>query len=482
MSPFVNAKLVMSCSLAPCHIQDAKKGLEEQLNTMLMKYCDPVEGVLLAFNSVQLLNPYGHIINETPYIHIRVAADALVFRPQTGMELSAVVCKVGSNHIGLLLNGVFNVSIASDEMPEGYAHSYSDDAWVNEDGATIALESEVTFQVLRVHVAHGVISIDGSMRLVGKSSKKRKTIESTIVASPVKEKKSKKSKKIEVEAVEEEPTPKKAKKAKKSKDIENGSAKKSKRTPTHSPAGIPSTGPTYATLKMTKANVFRALAQQRHSINRFLPKAIDKNVVADILATTQRSPTSFNMQPYACVLIDDAKERQEVSTAMLGGNVNVVQNAPLVAVFAADLEPSKRVPAVEHMYREAGANPTYIQQLGAKLRMFGGEGHLAGGIRALISTAVSPLRPVPTYVPVSSWAYKQTMIAATTFMYAAESHEVGTHLMEGFDETRLRHILNIPDRYSIPVVIACGYHTNEAPVHGRSPRLPLKEFWMHLVY
>ncbi|RHZ22907.1 hypothetical protein DYB37_000958 [Aphanomyces astaci] len=156
--------LVMSCSLAPYHIQDPKKGLEDQLNHMLMKYSEPVQGVLLAFNSLQVINPYGHIINETPYIHVRIAADALVFRPTPGMQLTASVNKVGSNHIGLLLAGVFNVSIAATEMPSGFVHNYHEDAWVGQDSSAIAVDDTVEFRVLQVHVAHGVISIDGSMR------------------------------------------------------------------------------------------------------------------------------------------------------------------------------------------------------------------------------------------------------------------------------------------------------------------------------
>ncbi|CAK4083984.1 unnamed protein product [Aphanomyces euteiches] len=165
-SPFAKAKLVMSVSLAPYHIQNAKKGLEDQLSQMLMKYCEPVQGVLLSFNSLQMINPYGHIINETPFIHVRVAADALVFRPTPGMKLSATVNKIGSNHIGLLLAGVFNVSIAATEMPSGFVHNHFEEAWVGEDGASISLQDEVRFKVLQVHEAHGVISIDGTLRSV----------------------------------------------------------------------------------------------------------------------------------------------------------------------------------------------------------------------------------------------------------------------------------------------------------------------------
>ncbi|ETW02156.1 hypothetical protein, variant [Aphanomyces invadans] len=204
----------MSCSLAPYHIQNAKKGLEDQLNLMLMKYCDPVQGVLLAFNSLQVINPYGHIINETPYIHVRIAADALVFRPTPGMQLTGTVSKVGSNHIGLLLAGVFNVSIAATEMPSGFVHNYHEDAWIGQDSSAIAVDDSVEFRVVKVHVAHGVISIDGSMRSLQpvadavkspkKASSSKKTakvpkrkhvaFEDDVVEAPVQKKKSKKQK------------------------------------------------------------------------------------------------------------------------------------------------------------------------------------------------------------------------------------------------------------------------------------------------
>ncbi|KAF0693221.1 Aste57867_15815 [Aphanomyces stellatus] len=229
-SAFAKAKLVMSCSLAPYHIQDPKKGLEDQLNHMLMKYCEPVQGVLLAFNSLQVINPYGHIINETPYIHVRIAADALVFRPTPGMQLAASINKIGSNHIGLLLAGVFNVSIAAGEMPPGYVHNYHKEAWVGKDGTALAVEDQVHFKVLQVHVAHGVISIDGSMRNV-----KQEAVASVAVASPLKKaEKVVKRKHVAFEDdVEEEEevqeAPKKVSKKTQKKFVENEVVKKAKK-------------------------------------------------------------------------------------------------------------------------------------------------------------------------------------------------------------------------------------------------------------
>ncbi|RQM23634.1 hypothetical protein B5M09_008610 [Aphanomyces astaci] len=145
-----------------------------------------------------------------------------------------------------------------------------------------------------------------------------------------------------------------------------------------------------------------------------------------VLHGLQRAPSGFNLQPYACVLVQDAADRNTLSAAMLGDNVRKVKEAPLIAVFASDLEPSKRVPAIQEMMRSAGQSTADIQQLPLKLRFFGGEGHLAGAIRNGLSTALTPFQPVPTYVPTIAWSYKSTMLAVSQYILAAESHGIGT--------------------------------------------------------
>ncbi|RHY35056.1 hypothetical protein DYB32_000460 [Aphanomyces invadans] len=234
------------------------------------------------------------------------------------------------------------------------------------------------------------------------------------------------------------------------------------------------------------AQAFRSLARQRRSLYKFQNKDIPKDILKDILLTTQRAPSGFNLQPYACMLVQDPTDRNALSAAMLGDNVRKVKEAPLIAVFAADLEPSKRVPAIQEMMATAGQSTADIQQLPLKLRFFGGEGHLAGVIRSGISTALTPFQPVPTYVPTIAWSYKSTMLAVSQYILAAESHGIGTlHfswdfaltcpvagscVMEGFDESWVRHALDIPDRYSVPVVVASGYAAAENS-QPPSPRL-----------
>lgn len=116
-------------SLSPCHIAEPRVGVEQEMTALLMRYSEPLRGVVLAFSNVRLATPLGHIINEMPYIHCKVLADALVFQPQEGMVLRGTVNKIGSNHVGMLFAGVFNGSVAASELPKGYVHNYAQDAW-----------------------------------------------------------------------------------------------------------------------------------------------------------------------------------------------------------------------------------------------------------------------------------------------------------------------------------------------------------------
>ncbi|KAG7392853.1 hypothetical protein PHYPSEUDO_014340 [Phytophthora pseudosyringae] len=252
---FVLCKVRHSVSLSPCHAADARVGIEQDLTEQLMRYSEPLQGVVLSFSRVQLDRPYGAIVNEMPFIHCKVLADALVFRPQEGMRLRGVVNKIGSNHVGMLFAGVFNGSVAEAELPKSYVHNYAQDCWLGEDGSSISVEDEVEVKVLRVHVAGGMVAIEATMRFDGagvvKPTSTKKVKKATHLnlsagesaTKPVKEKKDKKSKKrkhekpaeevVEVEAapveeVEEEVEAKPKKHKHKDKDAKKKKKHKSK--------------------------------------------------------------------------------------------------------------------------------------------------------------------------------------------------------------------------------------------------------------
>ncbi|KAK1943455.1 DNA-directed RNA polymerase I subunit RPA43 [Phytophthora citrophthora] len=237
---FVLCKVRHSVSLSPCHAMEPRVGIEQNLTEQLMRYSEPLQGVVLSFSNVKLDRPHGVIVNEMPFIHCKVLADALLFRPKEGMKLRGIVNKIGSNHVGMLFAGVFNGSVAEAELPKGYVHNYAQDCWLGEDGSSISVEDEVEVKVLRVHVAGAMVAIEATMRFDGanvvkatSTTKPKKSTHLNLAAeepeepkvTPVKEKKAKKSMK-----------PVKEKKSKKSKkvveadanDIKTASSKKKK--------------------------------------------------------------------------------------------------------------------------------------------------------------------------------------------------------------------------------------------------------------
>uniref|UniRef100_K3WSQ5 Nitroreductase domain-containing protein n=1 Tax=Globisporangium ultimum (strain ATCC 200006 / CBS 805.95 / DAOM BR144) TaxID=431595 RepID=K3WSQ5_GLOUD len=156
----------------------------------------------------------------------------------------------------------------------------------------------------------------------------------------------------------------------------------------------------------------------------------------------QRAPSGMNTQPYTCVVLRDQADRDNLANAMLDMNKRKVKEAPVVVVFAADLEPSRRVPLIQERKLGHSDTPEEIEKIVNTLNKFSFEG-------------ADP--QTPGYVPTIAWSYKQTILAAATFLYAAQAAGLSTCPMEGFDEANVRKVLEIPDRYSVPIVISCGY-------------------------
>ncbi|CAH0488586.1 unnamed protein product [Peronospora farinosa] len=211
--------------------------------------------------------------------------------------------------------------------------------------------------------------------------------------------------------------------------------------------------------------------EERYACKSFLPDAVPDKTLEEILKLTLRAPTGFNTQPYACVLVREQKDREKLVEAMMDSNARKVKEAPVVAVFAADCEPSKRLPRLQKLAYDNGAPVDVVSNMPHVVRLFSGEGMVASGLRAAIATVLSPLMPVPSNVSTEAWAFKQTTFAAAAFLYAAQVHGLATCPMEGFDQIRVRNALDIPDRYGVPVIIALGHPNPSAKPEKPSARL-----------
>lgn len=113
----------------------------------------------------------------------------------------------------------------------------------------------------------------------------------------------------------------------------------------------------------------------------------------------------------------------------------------------------------------AGTDKSYVASLPAKLNFLLGPGHLARGLKKITSHLLSPLRPMPVIdIDNRAWAAKNVGFVAQQVMLACTAYGLASTPMEGFDERRLCHQLQVPlDQYSVPLILSIGYVKGTKP-------------------
>lgn len=188
------------------------------------------------------------------------------------------------------------------------------------------------------------------------------------------------------------------------------------------------------------AEAFTKLVNERYACKEFdATRPVSDDLLAKLIELTQRSPTSFNTQPWIAIVVRDPDAKAKLVSALAPGNQPKADSAPVNVVFAADTQPEKLL---------TDATPDFVKNA---LPLFMGQ-------------CTTP----------EAWAFKQTSFAASTFMLAATAHGLSTNPMEGFSpkdgQQAIRDAVGLPARYSVPVVISLGYEkARRAKVSVRNP-------------
>jgi nitroreductase len=182
------------------------------------------------------------------------------------------------------------------------------------------------------------------------------------------------------------------------------------------------------------------------------------------------------VQPTNIILVQSQEIKDQLSQhAMLGpGNQFRTRDASALAVFLSDLEVNKRINRIYELEKDH-RNPNYLSSLPMTASFLTGEGHAATLLKGIATDILSEVQPMPVIEPIQAWSYKNASLMAQTFVYSAESHELATCMMEGFDARRVKEILRVPDRYAIPLIVATGYEYEDPSTFQRTPRLLLEE-------
>ncbi|KAF8706098.1 Gamma-glutamyltranspeptidase, partial [Rhizoctonia solani] len=188
-TPETEFKLVRartSISLPPRFAGDPRRGVEEILDNLVMRYVPSLRGVLLSHKNHKFASDVAIMYAEGPYPTTRVEFDAGVWAPEVGMRITGRISLHATDHIGLLVHRTFNASIDRAHIPgDGeweYVHGpvandpeinneerqgdEESGRWVNsQTGETLGGESGlVEFTVIGYTIANQMLSLHGSLQ------------------------------------------------------------------------------------------------------------------------------------------------------------------------------------------------------------------------------------------------------------------------------------------------------------------------------
>ena len=241
------------------------------------------------------------------------------------------------------------------------------------------------------------------------------------------------------------------------------------------------------------AAVFDSVVTSRTFTKSFQKdKHVDPALIEKLLRLSQLAPSSFNLQPYKMILVQQQSMKEALADTMLGGNGQRVLEAPLTIVYLSDrgeccipnmflqieaelnshvsnvliflnlilTEPIRLAKDLIALEASAGTDPGYLRDLSGKISLLlGNGGWVSGKLRTFATHLRSAIEPSPVVASdPTPWSVKNTIFACQTFLLAANAHGLSTAPMEGFDERRLCYTLGIPmNRYTVPMVICVGY-------------------------
>lgn len=235
------------------------------------------------------------------------------------------------------------------------------------------------------------------------------------------------------------------------------------------------------------AEHFDAILLKRYACTRFerydgiittteTPSPSNPNVVQQALACldlARRAPSGFNVQPYKLVLVNTPEQKKKLARYCIGHNAHRVRDSDCTAVFLADRQAARTMSAYRSFLLSNNAKwkqrPWALFKIQAIICLFS-SGYpfcpriLAVPISFCVRVAMSCISVItfrrvvlPSLANAETWSTKNTMLVAMAYMLGCTSRGLSTCPMEGYNAGGVRKALNIPRRYSIPIIVSTGH-------------------------
>ncbi|GIZ12305.1 nitroreductase family protein [Pseudomonas sp. NCCP-436] len=226
---------------------------------------------------------------------------------------------------------------------------------------------------------------------------------------------------------------------------------------------------------MASPAALRALIESRRAVRRFTAEPVSDAVIRDCLELAMLAPSSCNLQPWSFQVIREPALLARLHRVCMGQNA---ARAPLIIVVLARPDTwSQACSRIIEYWPEAEVPPRIRHFYGktALLQYNQGPLGLFGLLKRQLVRLVGLRRPLMrrpnSHADMRLWAVKSTALAAQNLMLAFQSHGYSSCPMEGFDEKRLRRMLDIPRR-ALPVMLLAVGRQGEKGVYNPRLRFP----------
>ena len=207
--------------------------------------------------------------------------------------------------------------------------------------------------------------------------------------------------------------------------------------------------------------------QERRATPSFEEVPIHSADLEKIISAGLSAPSAYNLQPWRFIVVRDRDQKKKLRAAAF--NQAKVEEASVVIVACGDPQGWKQGD-LDEMLRISKQNG-FTDQQNERVRasvngLLGGDPGKAGGLE-------------PSF---DLWINRHVMIAFTTMMWAAETLGYDTAPMEGFEEDKVKALLNIPARVRVVALLGIGrLKGTDKPFAGRfpAPRVVFEHEWGH---
>lgn len=121
----------------------------------------------MAYDKLKILDTHSEMFGDSPYLHFDIQVRLLVFQPVVGSYVVGTVNKIESDHIGLLVNGIFNASvISSTGLSSEFEYNIAANNWINKNSnQEITIGTQLRLQISKVLHFLQVVSMECNMRV-----------------------------------------------------------------------------------------------------------------------------------------------------------------------------------------------------------------------------------------------------------------------------------------------------------------------------